>query len=152
VRTRLTVAELPDHVGDALGPSDWIGIDFETVQSFADATGDDQWIHVDIERATIGPFGAPIAQGFLLLTVIAKLFPGILEVTDRAMSVNYGTDRVHFMAPVRVGSEVRLTGTLSGVHVRSDGSSLLSVSTTLELRGADEPAAVASLLFVVRPR
>ena len=150
--TKLTVAELSEHVGDLLGTSEWIFIGRDDVVKFADATGDQQWIHIDAERADAGPFGAPIAHGYLLLTVIAKLFPQVLEVTDRSMSVNYGTDRVRFVSPVRVGSSVRLTGTLMAVDNRPDGSALIHVATTLELQASDEPAAVAEILFMVRPR
>jgi len=152
VPTKLTVAELSEHVGDLLGTSEWIFIGRDDVVKFADATGDQQWIHIDAERAAAGPFGAPIAHGYLLLTVIAKLFPQVLEVTDRSMSVNYGTDRVRFVSPVRVGSSVRLTGTLTAVDNRPDGNALIHVATTLELQDSDEPAAVAEILFMVRPR
>ena len=150
--TRLTIAELSEHIGDRLDTSEWVTIGLDDVVKFATATGDRQWIHVDSERAAAGPFGAPIAHGYLLLTVIAKLFPQVLDVTDRSMSVNYGTDRVRFVSPVRVGSSVRLTGTLAAVDNRSDGSALIHVATTLELQGSDEPAAVAEILFMVRPR
>ena len=148
--TKLTVAELSEHAGEDLGTSEWQVIAFEDVLKFADATGDHQWIHVDAERAVAGPFGAPIAHGYLLLTVIARLFPQILEVTDRSMSVNYGTDRVRFISPVRVGAAVRLTGRLAAVDDRVDGSALMHVETALELRGSDKPAVAAEILFMVR--
>ena len=150
--TRLTVAELSEHAGEVLDASEWVIIGLEEVVKFAAATGDQQWIHVDTARAAVGPFGAPIAHGYLLLTVIAKLFPQVLEVTDRSMSVNYGTNRVRFVSPVRVGSSVRLTGTLKAVEMRPGGSALIQVATTLELQNSDEPAAVAEILFIVQPR
>jgi acyl dehydratase len=150
--TRLTIAELAGHVGETLGSSEWVTIGLDDIRAFAEATGDQQWIHVDQERAQRGPFGAPIAQGYLLITVIASLFPQILLITDRGMSVNYGTNRVRFLAPARAGAEVRLTGHLSRVEGEDDGSALIHVDTRLDLRDSGEPAAEAQLLFLVRPR
>jgi acyl dehydratase len=151
VRPRLKVADLPANVGKELGISRWIVVTMEEIAAFAEATGDRQWIHVDVERASTGPFGGPVAHGFLVLTAVARLFPQILEITDRSMSVNYGTERVRFMSPVLAGSSVRLRGVLSGVEERPDDAKLLRISAKLDLAGSEEPAATAELLFLVSP-
>ena len=90
-------------VGTHLGYSDWLEIDQERINTFADATGDHQWIHVDVERAKAGPFGAPIAHGYLTLSLSNLFLPQIVEVRGFNMGVNYGVDKVRFPSPVTVG-------------------------------------------------
>ena len=90
-------------VGQHLGYSDYVEITQDQVNLFADATGDHQWIHVDVERAKAGPFGAPIAHGYLTLSLSPALLPQVLRVTGVAMGVNYGTNKVRFPSPVPVG-------------------------------------------------
>src|SRR3954467_2985274 len=110
--TTTTMAEVPGLVGTELGSSDWHEVTQEAVNLFADATGDHQWIHVDVERATAeSPYGGPIAPGYLTPSLLIPLFEQVLTVTDIAMGVNYGLNKVRFPAPVPVGSKVRLTAT-----------------------------------------
>src|SRR5438876_11720949 len=99
--------ELKSRVGDHLGYSDWHEVTQEQVNQFADATGDHQWIHVDPERARKGPFGGPIAHGYLTLSLVAVLMKDIYQVDGLAMAINYGTDKVRFAAPLPGGSSVR---------------------------------------------
>src|SRR5690349_20788032 len=99
---------LKQSVGQHLGYSDWVEITQDQVNRFADATGDHQWIHVDIERAKAGPFGGPIAHGYLTLSLTPVLLEQVLSVKGVKMGVNYGCDKVRFPSPVPVGSKVRL--------------------------------------------
>src|SRR5687767_12066837 len=98
-----TLAELARCVGQEVAVSDWLAITQEQVNLFAQATGDHQWIHVDVERAKAGPFGAPIAHGFLTLSLLPRLVESALEVRGSRMGVNYGLNKVRFTAPVPVG-------------------------------------------------
>ena len=100
-------ADLLDAVGASLGPGDWFEVDQARIERFADATDDHQWIHVDVERATAGPFGAPIAHGFLTLSLLTALATPLLEVDGVAMGVNYGFEKVRFLQPVTAGSRAR---------------------------------------------
>jgi acyl dehydratase len=106
-----TVLQGPDGVraalGTHLGVSEWLEITQERVDQFAQATGDFQWIHVDVERATAGPFGGPIAHGYLTLSLSNLFLPQIVDVQGFSAGVNYGTGKVRFPAPVPVGSRVR---------------------------------------------
>src|SRR5438477_3776694 len=102
------VSGLKELVGEHIGYSDWHQVTQEQVNLFADATGDHQWIHVDVERAKAGPFGGPIAHGYLTLSLGPALLPQILEVSGVAMGVNYGANKIRFPSPVPVGAKVRL--------------------------------------------
>lgn len=127
--------------GDLIGTSDWMVIDQERIDRFADATGDHQWIHVDPERAANGPFGATIAHGFLTLSLLPPLLNSLYRVDGVAMAVNYGLDKVRFMAPVRVGSKIRATAKVLRV-TRMNGAVHAVLETTFELDGSDKPAAL----------
>ncbi|MFI8950042.1 MaoC family dehydratase [Streptomyces sp. NPDC053750] len=124
-----------------LGTSEWIEVTQERVDTFADATGDHQWIHVDPERAAAGPFGAPIAHGYLTLSLFIPLFTELLDVRGVTTKVNYGLDKVRFPAPVKVGSRIRLTGRLAEV-TDVPGGVQIAVDGTLEIEGGTKPAAV----------
>ena len=106
-KTFQTLQDLAACVGQEVAVSDWIAITQEQVNQFAEATGDHQWIHVDIERAKAGPFGGPIAHGFLTLSLLPRFFETALEVVESRMGVNYGLNRVRFMSPVPVGKRLR---------------------------------------------
>ncbi len=108
--------ELSTHVGEHLGYSDYRLVTQDQVDRFADATGDHQWIHVDPERAAAGPFGGTIAHGYLTLSLIPVLVGSLLRVGGVSMGVNYGSNRVRFTSPVRVGSELRAGATLASVE------------------------------------
>jgi acyl dehydratase len=132
--------DLKKLAGGDLGTSDWIEITQERVDTFADATGDHQWIHVDPERAAAGPFGAPIAHGYLTLSLFIPLFTELLDVQGVTTKVNYGLDKVRFPAPVKVGSRIRLTGRLAEV-TDVPGGVQIAVDGTIEIEGGTKPAA-----------
>ncbi|MFA9564357.1 MAG: MaoC family dehydratase, partial [Acidimicrobiales bacterium] len=122
-------------VGQHLGYSDWLEITQDRVNQFADATGDHQWIHVDPERAKDGPFGGPIAHGYLTLSLGPMLVPQVLSVTGISMGVNYGTEKVRFPSPVPVGSNLRVGLELVSVDDRPDGSAQVVMRSTFEVKG-----------------
>jgi acyl dehydratase len=132
--------------GADLGPSDWLEVTQERVNTFADATDDHQWIHVDVERARSGPFGGTIAHGYLTLALLIPLWTQILRIEGLGMAVNYGLNRVRFPAPVPVGSQVRLHARVTAVDEVRDGVQL-TVEFSLEVRGTDKPAVVAEALY-----
>lgn len=134
-------------VGQELGVSDWKQIDQETIDAFADITGDRQWIHVDSQRAKAeSPYGTTIAHGFLTLSLIAGLVKDVYVVENRKMGINYGLNKVRFLAPVPVGSRVRLRSQLLEADRVSDSTLNLTVRHTVELDGSDKPAAVAEAI------
>jgi len=127
--------------GSDLGTSSWIEITQERVNTFADATGDHQWIHVDVEKAAAGPFGAPIAHGYLTLSLFIPLFTELLDVQGVTTKVNYGLNKVRFPSPVPVGSRIRLTARLASVEDVAGGVQV-TVDGTIEIEGGAKPAAV----------
>ncbi|MEU0057740.1 MaoC family dehydratase [Streptomyces sp. NPDC006334] len=133
--------ELKKLAASDLGTSEWIEVTQERVDTFADATGDHQWIHVDPERAKDGPFGAPIAHGYLTLSLFIPLFTELLDVQGVTTKVNYGLNKVRFPAPVKVGSRIRLAGTLAEVE-EVPGGVQITVDGTIEIEGGSKPAAV----------
>ncbi|PRW61835.1 MaoC family dehydratase [Actinopolyspora mortivallis] len=131
--------------GTTLGTSPWWTVTQEMIDEFARATGDHQWIHVDRERAASGPFGAPIAHGFLTLSMISALNAQIYGFEGARMVINYGLNKVRFPSPVKVDSRVRASSELS--EVADQGEALqMSLRTTVELEGSDKPACVAEVL------
>jgi acyl dehydratase len=140
------IAGLKQRVGDHLGYSEWHEVTQEQVNLFADATGDHQWIHVDIERAKAGPFGGPIAHGYLTLSLTPALLSEILEVSGITMAVNYGLNKLRFPAPVPVGSKVRAGVQLDHVEDVSGGVQV-TLTTTFEVEGGSKPVCVAEILF-----
>ncbi|MEV5885807.1 MaoC family dehydratase [Streptomyces sp. NPDC052020] len=137
--------ELRKLAGSDLGTSEWIEVTQERIDTFADATGDHQWIHVDPERAKDGPFGAPIAHGYLTLSLFIPLFTELLDVRGVTTKVNYGLNKVRFPAPVKAGSRIRLAGRLAAVEEVSGGVQI-TVDGTLEIEGGAKPAAVLQSL------
>ena len=133
--------ELRKLSGSDLGTSSWIEITQERVNTFADATGDHQWIHVDVEKAAAGPFGAPIAHGYLTLSLFVPLFTELLDVQGVTTKVNYGLNKVRFPSPVPVGSRIRLTARLASVEDVAGGVQV-TVDGTIEIEGGAKPAAV----------
>jgi acyl dehydratase len=131
-----------------LGVSDWVLIDQPMVNAFADATGDHQWIHVDVERAKREmPGGKTIAHGFLTLSLLPRLWESVYRVRKTSRSINYGTNKVRFTAPVPVGSRVRLRQVLRQVD-DVPGGVRLTFNSTIELEGSDKPAVVAESLVL----
>ncbi|RRO17610.1 MaoC family dehydratase [Saccharopolyspora rhizosphaerae] len=131
--------------GEQLGTSEWLTITQEQVNTFADATHDHQWIHVDVEKAQSGPFGGPIAHGFLTLSLLPKLNSETFRVENVKMGINYGLNKVRFPSPVPVGSRVRSTTELVDA-TEIEGGLQLAVKSTVEIEGADKPACVAEFL------
>jgi acyl dehydratase len=117
----------------------------ERIDTFADATGDHQWIHVDPERAKDGPFGAPIAHGYLTLSLFIPLFTELLDVQGVTTKVNYGLNKVRFPSPVKVGSRIRLTAKLAEVEEVTGGVQI-TVEGAIEIEGGTKPAAVLQSL------
>lgn len=141
-----TPAELEKAVGQRLGESAWLEVTQDRVNRFADATDDHQWIHVDPERARSGPFGAPIAHGYLTLSLVNRFLPEIVVVRGISMGVNYGVDRVRFPSPVRVGARIRGVGELLEAERQKDGSVQAKVRVTVEIEGGAKPGCVAETL------
>ncbi|MFD8543118.1 MaoC family dehydratase [Streptomyces sp. NPDC059649] len=136
---------LKQLAGSDLGTSEWIEITQERINTFADATGDHQWIHVDPEQAAAGPFGAPIAHGYLTLSLFIPLFTELLDVQGVTTKVNYGLNKVRFPSPVKVGSRIRLAGRLAEVEDVAGGVQI-TVDGTIEIEGGPKPAAVLQSL------
>ena len=141
------IDEAVEAVGQELGVSRWLAVDQERINAFADATGDHQWIHVDVERArTESPYGATIAHGFLTLSLIPALSKENYRIDNAKMGINYGLNRVRFLAPVPAGSRIRLRSELVNAAKVDDTTVDLTVRQTVELDGSDKPAAVAEVI------
>lgn len=139
--------EVKAYEGKELGVSDWLEVTQELINDFAEVTGDDQWIHVDVERAKAeSPYGAPIAHGFLTLSLIPALSKDNYRVENAKMAINYGLNKVRFLAPVPVGSRVRVRSELLDATKVNDDTVNLTVRHTVELDGSTKPAAVADLI------
>ncbi|WP_329332607.1 MaoC family dehydratase [Streptomyces sp. NBC_00663] len=137
--------ELKKLAGSDLGTSEWIEVTQDRINTFADATGDHQWIHVDPARAAEGPFGAPIAHGYLTLSLFIPLFTELLDVQGVTTKVNYGLNKVRFPSPVKVGSRIRLVGKLTDVEDVAGGVQI-AVDGVIEIEGGGKPAAVLQSL------
>lgn len=149
--TRTIKAEdLPSLVGSELEPSPWLEITQERVNQFADATNDHQFIHVDPERAAETPFGGPIAHGFLSLSLLSFLNAQTAVVPEGlVMGINYGSDKVRYLAPVRVGKRVRSCQKVLEVAEKKPGQWLIKNAVTVEIEGEETPALVAEILSMM---
>lgn len=136
--------DLTHKINTELGVSDWFEIDQDRIDAFADATEDHQWIHVDEEKASAGPFGTTIAHGYLTLSLLPHLAPG-LELEGVRMGVNYGLDKLRFITPVPSGSRIRMRSVLRDVK-EVPGGVQIKAEVTVELEGSEKPAAVAEAL------
>ncbi len=143
-----TMAELPSHVGEHLGHTDWRLMTQELVNQFADVTNDHNYIHVDVERAKQSPFGGTIAHGYLTLSLLAPVTQQLLQVSDASTGINYGLDRVRFPAPLAVGARWRGAAELIDVS-EVPGGLQASVRATVEVEGVEKPALVADCLIRV---
>ena len=146
MKTFQTLAELAACVGQVVAVSDWLTITQSQVNLFADATGDHQWIHVDPEKAAKGPFGAPIAHGFLTLSLIPRFFESSFEIVGSRMGVNYGLNKVRFTAPVPVGSRLRAQMLLLASEAIANDGVQMTWQVTVEREGSDKPVCVAESL------
>jgi len=144
-QTFTSADELIAAIGQPLGETEWLTITQERVNTFAEATGDHQWIHVDPIRAKEGPFGACIAHGYLTLSLAAFFMPQLIEVRMK-MGVNYGTDKVRFPAPVKVGQRIRGKGELVAVEPTKDGGVQSTLRLTVEIEGSPKPACIADTI------
>lgn len=144
--TTVDYSDAAGLTGTDLGFSDWHVVTQEQVNLFADATDDHQWIHVDPERAQDGPFGAPIAHGFLSLSLTVKFWTELFDLTGVTTKVNYGLDKVRFVSPVKVGSRVRMGAVIAEVTEVAGGYQF-TVDQTIEIDGAPKPAVVARGLY-----
>jgi acyl dehydratase len=145
------LSDLAACVGQQVATSDWVEITQQQVNQFAEATGDHQWIHVDEERARQGPFGAPIAHGFLTLSLLSQFFDKTINVLAKTMGVNYGLNKVRFMAPVPVGSRLRAQLLLHSATPIDGGGLQLQWNVTVEREGSDKPVCAAESLVRIYP-
>ncbi len=143
MKTIQTLAEMPALIGQEVVVSDWITITQEQVNLFAEATGDHQWIHVDVERAKAGPFGAPIAHGFLTLSLLPRFFESSLHIAETRMGVNYGLNKVRFVSPVPVGSRLRARMKALACDPIDNEGMQMTWEVTTEREGGSKPVCVA---------
>lgn len=146
MKTFQTLSDLAACVGQEVAISDWVTITQEQVNQFAEATGDHQWIHIDVERAKQGPFGGPIAHGFLTLSLLPRFFGETLAVTEARMGVNYGLNKVRFPAPVPVGSRLRARLRLLEASPIENQGYQFAWEVTVEREGGSKPVCVAESL------
>ena len=146
MKTFQTLSDLAACVGQEVAVSDWITITQQQVSLFADATGDHQWIHVDPDKAAAGPFGTTIAHGFLTLSLLPRFFESSFEIAESRMGVNYGLNKVRFMAPVPVGSRLRARMTLLSAEPIEGNGMQMAWEVTVEREGAAKPVCVAESL------
>jgi acyl dehydratase len=140
------LADLKSMVGQELAVSNWLTVDQQRINQFADATGDHQWIHVDPDRAASGPFGVPIAHGFLTLSMLPWFIQDALRFDDVRMSVNYGLNRVRFTSPVPVGSALRARLRLMSADDVAGNGMQITLEAIIERRGADKPVCIAETI------
>ncbi|MEP6969347.1 MAG: MaoC family dehydratase [Betaproteobacteria bacterium] len=138
-----TLSDLLACVGQEVAVSDWITVTQQQINQFAEATGDHQWIHVDVQRARAGPFGAPIAHGFLTLSMLPRFFESALVIPASSMGVNYGLNKVRFMTPVPVGSRLRARLTLVSSDPIDNNGLQLVWDVVVEKEGSAKPVCVA---------
>jgi acyl dehydratase len=137
---------LKAKLGEHLGHSDWLEITQDRVNTFAEATGDHQWIHVDVEKAKKGPFGGPIAHGYLTLSLLPMMLGQTVHVTGFSMGINYGLNKLRFPSPVPVGSKLRVGAKMLNLEEIAGGVQL-TYECTFEIEGNEKPACVAEVLF-----
>jgi acyl dehydratase len=145
------MATLAEFAGREIGTSGWHVVDQRRIDEFAECTGDRQWIHVDVERARReSPYGGTIAHGYLTLSLAASLSieAGIIP-SDAAAALNYGLDKVRFVAPVKAGSRVRNRVVLLGSEAKGEGRALIRVQNTIEIEGEAKPALIAESLALL---
>ena len=146
-----SMATVPQFVGHSLGVSEWVTVGQDRIDQFATCTGDRQWIHVNVERAKReSPFGAPIAHGYLTLALVGALVTELGVIPpDAASGLNYGLDKVRFIAPVKSGARVRLQANLLSAEPQNKGRMLVKLQCTLEIEGEGKPALIAEVLCML---
>ncbi len=138
--------DLLNMIGQDLGSSPWLDVTQKRIDTFADATDDHQWIHVDVERAKTGPFGGPIAHGYLTLSLLIPLWSEILVFEDLDMAVNYGLNKVRFPAPVPAGARVQVSATLANAEEVGGNGIQATIDTVMRVEGADKPVCIAQMV------
>ena len=141
-------SDLSKHIGQIIGVSDWLLISQERVTAFAKLTQDEQWIHVDEARSAESPFGSTIVHGYLTLSLLSYWLGGLELFPKHATVLNYGLDKVRFLAPLKVGSRVRNHVKLLSVEPRQKGL-LIKTENTVEIEGEEKPALVAESLALL---
>jgi acyl dehydratase len=146
-----TMTTASQFVGRELGVSDWVTVDQDRIDAFAACTGDQQWIHVDVERAKReSTFGGPVAHGYLSLSLVAAMVTELGVIPpDAATALNYGLDKVRFIAPVKAGARVRMRASLASAEPQDGGRVLLKLKSTLEIENEAKPALVAEVLCML---
>jgi len=141
----LKPADLGARIGEVIGVSSWIVVDQQRINEFAHCTDDHQWIHLDAKRAAKeSPFGGTVAHGFLTLALLAPtIFEVMISRVEMKQAINYGLERVRFLAPVRAGRRVRNSVKIASVEEKGSGRTLLTTENTIEIEGEDKPALVA---------
>ena len=146
--TTLTKQDLRDARDLDLGVSEWVRVEQKAIDAFAEATNDHNWIHVDQERAAAGPFGGTIGHGYLSLSLIPGLLYTMMKVSDAAMGLNYGVEKVRFTSPLPVNSEVRLKAKVVSSEPRGEGI-LYRLGVEIEIKGQDKPAMAGEVLYLI---
>jgi acyl dehydratase len=142
--------EIRSRVGAEIGVSSWLTVDQPRIDAFAEATEDRQFIHTDPAAAAQTPFGGTIAHGFLSLSLLSRMAADAMLIPEGVkMAVNYGLDRVRFLAPVRSGSRVRGRFTLDSIEEKAPGQLLMRHVVTVEIEGEDKPALTAVWLGLI---
>ena len=145
-----TPKDVLSHLGQELGPSEWLTVTQEMIDKFAEATGDHQWIHVDVERAKREmPGGKTIAHGYLTLSLLPRLAPTLMKIEKRKRGLNYGSNKIRFISPVPAGSRIRLRQRLVNAEETKDGGIRVTSEMTIEVEGSERPAMVAETMGVV---
>ncbi len=145
----ISLADLPSIIGTKVGTSDWIVVDQERIDRFADATDDHQFIHVDPEKAAETPFGGTIAHGFLSLSLLSPMnYTGTPPIREQLMGINYGFDKVRFMAPVKAGKRVRGHFTVADARFRGANMVMITYQVSVEIEGESKPALTAEWLTI----
>ena len=146
----IKVSDLPGLAGKELEPSPWLEITQERVNQFAEATNDHQFIHVDPDKAAQTPFGGPIAHGFLSLSLVSFLNAQSSIVPENlAMGINYGSDKVRYLMPVRIGKRIRTRQKVLDVTEKNPGQWLIKSAVTVDIEGEETPALIAEILTMM---
>jgi acyl dehydratase len=148
MRVFRSLAEIDAAVGEELGPTEWLTISQDRVNTFADATGDHQWIHVDVPRAAAGPFGGTIAHGYLTLSLLPVFASQLFHIDTMGAKLNYGVNKVRFPHPVPVGSSIRATATIAEVSDVAAGKQLIT-RYVIEIEDVAKPACVAETVVLL---
>ena len=147
-----TIAALRDHIGERMGPTDWVEVSQERIRAFADATGDQQWIHTDPARAQAeSPFGRAIAHGYLTISLAPPLIKQLFVIDNCRMTVNYGIEKMRLQEPVPADSRIRLFAEIRNVRMLPSGAARTTVHFVFEVEGGAKPACICDAVLVYFP-